>query len=106
MLAHGRSMEQSESVLVFTRKTGFTRSAQHPKKALKICIAEAYNFSNAHEDESLSAYVQDRISNKKPVWMPQFHVSSADYYVLNSLIMSGAKLVSRGWNFFLPNTTQ
>lgn len=38
--------------------------------------------------------------------MSQSHLRAADYNLLISVIVSGAKWVSSGWNASLPNTTQ
>lgn len=106
-------LEHNQSVLVSTRKSGFTYSAWMVFKAAyknppEICITRTYNIWNTHNGESLSAkaYVQDKPSNKKLVWGSQFHLSAADYNILISVIVSGAKWVSSGWNVSLPNTTQ
>lgn len=57
-----------------------------------MCITRTYNIWNTRDGESLSAkaYVQDKTSNKKLVWISQFHLSAADYNILISVMVSGA----------------
>lgn len=80
------------------------RSAQLPKTAEKYALQG--RVTSPGESLSAKAYVQEKISNKKLLWRSQFHLSAADYNILISVIVSGAKWVSSGWNASLPNTTQ